>query len=67
LFVAYVRWFENTAIILFLNKMDLFAEKIKVKSVRQPNPIAGEPDLFADYTGTVCEQPPRLCASCGRA
>lgn len=45
------RWFENTAIILFLNKRDLFAEKIRTKDIRQPNPKVGEPDLFADYTG----------------
>ncbi len=47
------RWFENTAVILFLNKMDLFAEKIKIKDLRQPNPVAGEPELFSSYTGGV--------------
>lgn len=45
------RWFESTAIILFLNKRDLFADKIKHKDIRQPNPVPGEPDLFSDYTG----------------
>lgn len=45
------RWFENTAVILFLNKKDLFEDKIRIKDIRQPNPKAGEPDLFGDYTG----------------
>jgi len=36
------RWFENTTMILFLNKMDLFAEKIK----RVPLSVC-----FPDYTG----------------
>ena len=45
------RWFENTAVILFLNKMDLFQEKIKIKDLRQPNPVPGEPELFSSYTG----------------
>lgn len=38
--------------ILFLNKMDVFAEKIRVRDLRQPNPVPGEPDLFSDYTGS---------------
>lgn len=36
------RWFESTSIILFLNKKDLFAEKIR----RSPLTIA-----FPEYTG----------------
>lgn len=35
-------WFKNSSIILFLNKMDLFKEKLAEKSVR---------DYFPDYTG----------------
>ncbi len=52
------RWFETTAIILFLNKIDLFADKIKVKDIRQPNPNPGYPDLFSDYAGASS---PLLC------
>lgn len=36
------RWFEETSIILFLNKKDLFAEKI----IKSPLTIA-----FPEYTG----------------
>ena len=39
------RWFESTSIILFLNKKDLFAEKIE----KSPLTIA-----FSEYTGTHC-------------
>jgi guanine nucleotide-binding protein G(i) subunit alpha len=38
------RWFESTSIILFLNKKDLFAEKI----LNSPLTIA-----FPEYTGNV--------------
>ena len=38
------RWFEDTSIILFLNKKDLFAEKI----VKSPLTIA-----FPEYTGKL--------------
>lgn len=36
------QWFKNTTFILFLNKMDLFAEKLKKK------PLS---NYFPDYTG----------------
>ena len=36
------RWFEDTSIILFLNKKDLFAEKI----VKSPLTLC-----FSEYTG----------------
>ena len=36
------RWFTNTSIILFLNKKDLFAEKIRFISIRA---------CFREYTG----------------
>ena len=36
-------WFKSSSIILFLNKMDLFKEKIPQKRVR---------DYFPDYSGS---------------
>ena len=39
------RWFESTSIILFLNKKDLFSEKI----VKSPLTIC-----FPEYTGLLC-------------
>jgi len=36
------QWFKNTSIILFLNKEDLFREKVKVSNIR---------DTFPDYEG----------------
>ena len=41
------KWFINTSMILFLNKKDLFAEKIKKVSIK----IA-----FPDYDGEVYEE-----------
>lgn len=35
-------WFRKSSIILFLNKMDLFKEKLGLRAVR---------DYFPDYTG----------------
>ena len=46
------RWFESTSIILFLNKKDLFSEKI----VKSPLTIC-----FPEYTGTFCTQCVFLC------
>ena len=51
------RWFEETSIILFLNKKDLFAEKI----VKSPLTLA-----FPEYTGewvcdSMCACPVLLC------
>lgn len=40
------RWFQNTAMILFLNKCDMFKEKIEVEKV----PLNVCP-IFADYDG----------------
>lgn len=42
------QWFENTPFILFLNKSDLFAEKIQKTSLR---------DYFEDYDNFVHELP----------
>ena len=37
-------FFLNSSMILYLNKRDLFEEKIKVKNIR-------DVDVFADYSG----------------
>lgn len=43
------RWFDNTSMILFLNKKDLFEKKIKRVDIRNP-----EKELFMDYDGGIC-------------
>ena len=43
------RWFENTSMILFLNKKDLFEKKIKVVDIRNE-----EKGLFLDYEYGTC-------------
>lgn len=43
------RWFDNTSMILFLNKKDLFEKKIKRVDIRNH-----EKDLFMDYDGGIC-------------
>ena len=45
------KWFENTSIILFLNKRDLFEEKIKEVDIRQPDPADPSRMLFDEYEG----------------
>jgi len=45
------KWFENTSIILFLNKRDLFEDKIKKKDIKQRDPADPERILFDDYDG----------------
>ena len=45
------KWFENTDIILFLNKRDLFEEKITKVDIRQPDPADPSRMLFDDYDG----------------
>jgi len=47
------RWFEDTSMILFLNKKDLFEKKIKKISIRQP--ATDElPGRFEDFEGGIC-------------
>ena len=46
--IANSRWFEKSAMILFLNKIDLFREKIESGQ----SPIA---DHFQEYTGGVTD------------
>lgn len=45
------KFFTSTSILLFLNKRDLFADKIKVKDIRQPDPADPSRMLFDDYDG----------------
>ena len=40
------KWFVNTSIILFLNKKDLFAEKLRFSSIKT---------CFPEYTGLLNE------------
>ncbi|KAM3717167.1 Guanine nucleotide-binding protein alpha-3 subunit [Dirofilaria immitis] len=42
------RWFINTFIILFLNKKDLFIEKIKTKSIKIAFPQYNGPETYED-------------------
>jgi len=51
------RWFQNTSMILFLNKKDLFEDKIKLHDLRQPDPADEDSWLFGDYTGGCDYEP----------
>lgn len=52
------RWFKETTIILFLNKRDLFEEKIKKVDIRDE-----EEGWFLDYEGAcVCVCVCTVCA-----
>ena len=44
------RWFKNTAMILFLNKKDLFNDKIRKVDIRSDGSDGSAP-RFLDYTG----------------
>lgn len=45
------KWFEHTDIILFLNKKDLFEEKIARVDIRQPDPKDPSRMIFDEYEG----------------
>lgn len=47
------RWFEDTSMILFLNKKDLFEKKIKKVSINQPA-VGETPARFEDFEGGIC-------------
>jgi hypothetical protein len=52
--IANSRWFKNTAMILFLNKKDLFNDKIRKVDIRSDGSDGTAP-RFLDYTGVfVC-------------
>lgn len=52
--IAVDRLFEETSIILFLNKRDLYERKIKKVDIRQP-PSEDYPEgLFTDYECACC-------------
>ena len=48
------KWFMETSMILFLNKKDLFLEKIREKPLT---------DVFPDYQGNSCSLRPALLFS----
>lgn len=50
------RWFERTTMILFLNKMDLFAEKIKRVPLRVCFPDYTGPDTFESATQFIAQK-----------
>jgi len=44
------KWFTNTSMLLFLNKRDLFEEKLKKKPLKQFYPLAQQDDALTDDT-----------------
>uniref|UniRef100_A0A915PYU6 Uncharacterized protein n=1 Tax=Setaria digitata TaxID=48799 RepID=A0A915PYU6_9BILA len=50
------RWFINTSIILFLNKKDLFAEKIKRVSIKIAFPEYNGPQTYEDSVRFIEEK-----------
>lgn len=51
--IANSRWFKNSAVILFLNKRDLFEQKIKKVDIKSEG-AADTPDRFLDYPHGMC-------------
>jgi len=54
------KWFEHTTMILFLNKMDLFAEKIRRVPLRVCFPDYTGPDNFESATQFIAQ---KICSS----
>lgn len=50
------RWFKNTAMILFLNKKDLFENKIRKVDIRNDGSDGSAP-RFLDYTAGIVTGP----------
>lgn len=50
------RWFENTTMILFLNKVDLFAEKIKRVPLQKCFPDYNGPNTFESTTQFIAQK-----------
>jgi len=61
--IANSRWFKSTAMILFLNKRDLFAQKIRRSDIRNDGSDGAAP-RFLDYTGGTCRCPPEKGENC---
>ncbi|KAH7668240.1 CBN-GPA-3 protein, partial [Aphelenchoides avenae] len=57
------RWFINTSIILFLNKKDLFAEKIKHFSIKKAFPEYTGPQTYDDSINYIRKKFDRLNAN----
>jgi len=54
--IANSRWFKNTAMILFLNKKDLFIDKIRKVDIRNDGSDGSQP-RFLDYTAGIVTGP----------
>ena len=55
--VCNVKWFSHASMILFLNKKDLFKEKIKTVSLRKCFPsFSGDPQSFTVCANYVSDQ-----------
>ena len=58
------KWFTETSIILFLNKKDLFEEKIKKSALNVCFPeYTGKLVSFSEYTGKIIGMFPRIYLS----
>lgn len=55
-YIANTKWFSKTSIILFLNKRDLFEEKIKKKNINECFPDYKGPQTFEATTDYIKKQ-----------